>query len=37
MRGLAQSGGGRGVPVLLLKNRKVEGYLVPPYEALFRE
>ena len=38
MRALVQSAvGGRGVPVLLWKNQKVEGYSRPAYEALFRE
>jgi glutaredoxin len=35
MRGLAEAGGGRGVPVLLVNGRKVQGFSRAAYDALF--
>lgn len=34
-RALAQAGGGRGVPVILVGSQKVQGYSRPAYDALF--
>ena len=35
MRALVQSGSGRGVPVLLVKGQKVQGFSRPAYDSLF--
>ena len=35
MRALVQTGSGRGVPVLLVKGQKVQGFSRPAYDSLF--
>ena len=36
MRAYVEAGGGRGVPVMLWNNQKVQGFSRPAYDALFK-
>jgi glutaredoxin len=36
MRAYVEAGGGRGVPVMLWNNQKVQGFSPPAYDALFK-